>query len=97
VPSGRPWYELEWVSDWFEQRGVLVAWGTHDQPGGYDPSRKTDESGSTGSPITGLTAETAGFNYTTGAEPVLYLYTWVAADNYLLAGRVLRNQRTADF
>jgi hypothetical protein len=40
--------------------------------------------------------ETAGFNYETGSEPVLYLYIWVDGANNLLPGRILRNQRTTD-
>jgi hypothetical protein len=96
-PDTRPWFEIESVMDWLENRGYLAAWGTEAQPCGYDPSRKTDERGATAEPITGLFVETAGFNYETGSEPVLYLYIWQnRSGNYLLPGRILRNQRTTD-
>jgi hypothetical protein len=88
-PPGPLWYELH--EGWLDQRGTLIAWGTHEEPLGYGTFEKGDKD------VSGTFTETAGFNYTTGAEPVLYLYTWVAADNYLLAGRILRNQRTTDF
>ena len=75
----------------------MDAWGWHKQPCGYDPSRKNDDEGPTAQPVTGLFVETAGFNYETGAEPVLYLYVWTGSDNRLMSGRILRNQRTTDF
>jgi peptidoglycan hydrolase-like protein with peptidoglycan-binding domain len=97
-PDTRPWFEIESVVEWLENRGLLGAWGTEAQPCGYDPSRKTDERGATAEPITGLFVENAGFNYETGSEPVLYLYIWQGhAGNYLMPGRILRNQRTTDF
>jgi hypothetical protein len=96
-PSARPWFEQESVVDWLEDRLYLDAWGTEKQPCGYDPSLKTDEFGPTAQPITGLSVETAGFNYETGAEPVLYLYIWVGSANNLMPGRILKNQRTTDF
>jgi peptidoglycan hydrolase-like protein with peptidoglycan-binding domain len=95
--DGRPWWEHESILDWLEDRLYLDAWGTEKQPCGYDPSRKTDENGPTAQPITGLMVETAGFNYETGAEPVLYLYIWVGSANHLMPGRILKNQRTTDF
>jgi hypothetical protein len=95
-PSSRPWFEQESVMDWLEAREYLDAWGTEAQPCGYDPSRKTDDRGATAEPITGLFVETAGLNYETGSEPVLYLYLWVDGANNLLPGRILRNQRTTD-
>jgi peptidoglycan hydrolase-like protein with peptidoglycan-binding domain len=95
-PSARPWFEQESVVDWLENREYLDAWGTEAQPCGYDPTRKTDEFGATAQAMTGRFVETAGFNYETGSEPVLYLYIWVDGANNLLPGRILRNQRTTD-
>jgi hypothetical protein len=96
-PASRPWFERDAIVDWLETRGYLDAWGTEDQPCGYDPQPKTDERGATAAAITGKFVEACGLNYETGAEPVLYLYVWVGTDNHLLPGRILRNQRTADF
>ena len=96
-PSTRPWYELDAVMNWLEKRAYLKAWGTPQQPCGYDRSLKTDDLGATGSPTTGLFLEEAGFDYSTGVEPVLYLYIWVESANALMSGRILKNQRTTDF
>jgi hypothetical protein len=96
-PADRPWWEQETVVEWLEDRLYLDAWGTEKQPCGYDPSLKTDENGATAQPITGVAFENAGFNYETGSEPVLYLYVWVGSGNYLMPGRILKNQRTTDF
>jgi hypothetical protein len=95
--DGTPWYEQESIVDWLKGRGYIDAWGTPDQPCGYEPRPKTDEHGPTAAAITGLFVDEAGLNYATGSEPVLYLYLWVGVDNKLLPGRILRNQRTADF
>jgi peptidoglycan hydrolase-like protein with peptidoglycan-binding domain len=95
-PTNRPWFEQESVIEWFDGRGWLDAWGTEAQPCGYDPSRKTDETGPTAQPITGKFYEAAGFNYETGSEPVLYLYVYSPSSNNLLPGRILQNQRTTD-
>lgn len=95
APAGRPWYEIH--ADWFERRGVLAAWGTSRNPCGYGYSLKEDADGPTGEPLRSYFIENAGFNYETGSEPVLYLYVWQGHEsNYLLAGRILRNQRTTD-
>jgi hypothetical protein len=94
----RPWWERD--RDWLDSRGLLDAWGTPKQPCGYDPTPKNDDEGTTGAPKTGLFVETAGFNYQTGSEPVLYLYVWVPAEPaniFLQSGRILHNQRTTDF
>jgi hypothetical protein len=96
-PDDRPWWERDAINDWLKGRGFLDAWGTEDQPCGYDPQPKTDDRGPTAAPITGKFVEACGLNYETGAEPVLYLYVWVGAGNHLMPGRILRNQRAADF
>jgi hypothetical protein len=99
APSGaRPWYEREGIVRWLDRRGLLDAWGTPNQPCGYDPSRKTgDDGAATAEPTTGLFREWASATYETGVEPVLFTYTWVGSANVLMPGRVLRNQRTTDF
>jgi hypothetical protein len=90
-----PWYERASVVNWLTKRKYLDAWGTIDQPCGYDPSKKS----TAGAVPTGLFVESAGFNYETGVEPVLYAYIYPdnEDDNVLLPGRILRNQRTTDF
>jgi len=92
--SGRPWYEREAIVDWLDRRGKLDAWGTPEQPCGYDPSRKTDSTGPTGEPATGLFVETAGLNYSAANPGRLYLYVWTGSDNFLLPGRILTQQLT---
>lgn len=96
-PDARPWWEQKTVVDWLDDRGKLDAWGTPGQPCGYDPSLKTDDQGPTAAALTGLFVEGAGLNYETGVEPVLYLYIYVGQANTLKPGRILTNQRTADF
>jgi hypothetical protein len=95
--DGTPWYQKESVVKWLDRRGLLDAWGTPNQPCGYDPSRKTGDDGATDEPPTGLFVERASATYTTGVEPVLHAYLWVGSANVLMPGRVLRNQRTTDF
>jgi peptidoglycan hydrolase-like protein with peptidoglycan-binding domain len=98
APTGRPWYERANIVNWLNKRGLLDAWGTPNQPCGYDPSRKTgDDGAATAEPTTGLFVEYASMTYETGVEPVLYAYVWVGSANALMPGRVLRNQRTTDF
>jgi hypothetical protein len=96
-PTTRPWNEQETVLDWLTGRGLLDAWGTPKQPCGYNPSLKTDENGDTDATLTGEFKETAGLNYETHVEPVLYLYIWVGASNTLKKGRILYKQDTRDF
>lgn len=93
--SGRPWYELESITDWLDERGVLDSWGTPKQPCGYDPSLKTDENGPTAEPVTGLFVETAGLNYECAQPGRLYLYVWTWRPNYLQPGRILTQQLTS--
>jgi hypothetical protein len=96
-PANRPWWEQTTVVDWLNGRGLLDAWGTPKQPCGYDPSLKTDENGDTAAPLTGEFKETAGLNYETHVEPVLYLYIWVGSANTLKKGRIPYKQDTRDF
>lgn len=86
------WTEDADTQAWFRQRGVLDAWGWHQQPCGYDDVPKNKG----GSP-NGVFFEKAGLNYTTGRDPVLYLYVWVGDDDSIVPGRILRNQRTTDY
>lgn len=90
-----PWYEQEGIRAWLDDRGVLEAWGTPEQPCGYDPGLKTDGNGPTAQPITGEFSETAGLNYVCAHPGRLYLYVWTWADNFLLPGRILTQQITS--
>jgi hypothetical protein len=88
-----PWYERAHVRDVLRDKFLLYAAGTHDEPCGYAPARKTRDDGDpTGEPATGLHVDDAGFSYRTFSEPVLWVAIWVSGANAVQAGRVMWNQ-----
>lgn len=93
--DGTPWYEQEAITKWLDRRGRIDAWGSPDQPCGYDPSKKTGADGATAQPITGQFVEFTSTTYTAAQPGRLYLYVWTWADNYLMPGRILTQQLTS--
>lgn len=77
---GNPFAGNKWESEKVraqieDQRILLAAYGTDEQPGGYYPGKKTGDDGeATGDSLTGVLYDTAGFDYWTFDQPVL----WVA-------------------
>jgi len=73
-----------------DDRALLGAWGTADQPCGYWPRAYTGPGGqATGAPITGLFIDDGGFDYHTFAEPVLWYAIYPDRDTKILPQRTL--------
>jgi hypothetical protein len=76
-----------------DERALLGAWGTPDQPCGYQNGAGGSYTGVngqlTGDPVTGLFVDDGGFDYHTFDEPVLYLMIFPDRDTVVPAQRVL--------
>lgn len=89
-------WESEKVRNRLDDRFLLYAAGTNQQPCGYSPGKKTNENGdATGDRITGKHYDDAGVSYHTFAEPVLYVAIYPDRDTVVQAGRVMWNQLEA--
>lgn len=67
--TGADHWTSEKVREAIEDQAILLgAWGDRDEPGGYFPGLKSD-----GDPKTGRLVDSAGFDYWTFAQPVLWI------------------------
>lgn len=94
--------QLEAKRDALDDRGLLFAAGTKDEPCGYWPKRKqevefdpvTDEQTSASvNPPTGKHVDDGGFAYRSANRTELTVLVWVAAENKIPLGRVLWAQQ----
>lgn len=86
----RPWWEKKANVDALRDLDLLYSVGTHEEPCGYSPGKKSN-----GGTKTGMHRDDAGFSYRTRAEPVLYLAVWVWGERTLTGGRVMWPQLEA--
>lgn len=84
VSPARPWWERKENVAALRDLDLLYSAGTHEEPCGYGPGRK-----SKGATRTGVHRSDAGFSYRTRREPVLYLAVWVWGDRTLSGGRIM--------
>lgn len=78
-------FEIDyWEGDFWEDWGLLMAWGGKDQAGGFYPGTESD-----GDPVTGRLVDDASWNFEAVSPPWLWIAMWVESPgvNYI-SGRL---------
>jgi len=86
------WYERDRNNDWFDNRVLLYAAGTHEQPCGYWPRKHTNNAGvTTSAPVTGHWQDDASWPYIMDpyAPAVIWMAIYPSANTTLKAGQIL--------
>lgn len=81
-----------WIRDgkaeWFDDRLLMYAWGSKEQPGGYWPHLHTNRDREvTGATLNGIWQDDASFGYVTGRIPALWVYVYADRDTWVRRGR----------
>lgn len=89
--EGTKRWQRQKISRQLQERGIIYAAGTNEEPCGYSPGTKTDKN-----PLRGVHLDDAGFSYRTmPGSPVLWVALWVPEETKLKAGWIMKQQLEA--